>query len=79
MSEALGNPRVHHLWLSPVPLNLQLSQHVPLSNWQHLTETQFSRLLDGLPGRSHWGSGCSTTKTTKESLPGDWNTYVTSS
>lgn len=46
MSEALGTPQVHHLWLS-LHLSLQLSQHLPLSNWQQLTETRFSRLVHG--------------------------------
>lgn len=71
-----GDSSIHHLWLSSI------SQSSVVSAFSSVKLTaahrkMISRLLGGLPGRRHWGSGCSTTKTTMESLPGDWNTYIT--
>lgn len=70
MSEVLGTPQFRPLQLPPVQFNLRLSLHLPPQNWQHLTETWFSKLLCRLPDRRHWGSGCSTAKTTYRAITG---------
>lgn len=40
MSEVPGTPWYLHLHLPPVHFSLQLSHHLALQSWQHLTETQ---------------------------------------
>lgn len=73
MQEVWGTPQLHHLWLSPVHLSLQLSQHLPLQTRQHLMETRLSKLLHRLPG----GTGALAAAPAKlliEPSLGDWNT-----